>query len=398
MDHKPTETKDVTPVNDTLEDLLNNPFSTPTDTLTTSQQAEIDQLQEQQTAARLIDKLPAERQEQAKQLAAKIDANDAQSVISYGSAAQAKLSEFSQSMLNHVQAQDIGPVGDSLTELMYRLQEANPDELRAGEGNIFQRVFGKVKQSIYEVTAKYQKIGAQIDKISVKLDKEKDGLLKDNLMLEQLYQKNKDYFDALNIYIAAGELKMEELQTTIIPEAMKRAEETGDQMDVQIANDYTQFLDRLDKRTHDLRLARQITIQQAPQIRLIQNTNQALAEKIQASIATAIPLWKNQVVIALTLLRQKDAVTAQRQVSETTNDLLKKNSEMLKISAIETAKENERGIVDIETLQTTQNDLIKTIQETLRIQKEGKEKRRHAEVELGHMEEDLKQKLLDLTQ
>ncbi|EMW5571530.1 toxic anion resistance protein [Enterococcus faecium] len=398
MDHKPTETKDVTPVNDTLEDLLNNPFSTPTDTLTTSQQAEIDQLQEQQTAARLIDKLPAERQEQAKQLAAKIDANDAQSVISYGSAAQAKLSEFSQSMLNHVQAQDIGPVGDSLTELMYRLQEANPDELRAGEGNIFQRVFGKVKQSIYEVTAKYQKIGAQIDKISVKLDKEKDGLLKDNLMLEQLYQKNKDYFDALNIYIAAGELKMEELQTTIIPEAMKRAEETGDQMDVQITNDYTQFLDRLDKRTHDLRLARQITIQQAPQIRLIQNTNQALAEKIQASIATAIPLWKNQVVIALTLLRQKDAVTAQRQVSETTNDLLKKNSEMLKISAIETAKENERGIVDIETLQTTQNDLIETIQETLRIQKEGKEKRRHAEVELGHMEEDLKQKLLDLTQ
>ncbi len=394
-ENKPT---DVTPVNDTLEDLLNNPFSTPTNSLTQSQEAEITQLQEQQQAARLIDKLPPERQAQAKELAAKIDTADAQSVISYGSAAQTKLSEFSQSMLNHVQVQDIGPVGDSLTELMYRLQEANPDELRAGEGNIFQRVFGKVKQSIYEVTAKYQKIGAQIDKIAVKLDKEKDGLLKDNLMLEQLYQKNKDYFDALNIYIAAGELKMEELQTVTIPGAMKKAEETGDQMDVQIANDYTQFLDRLDKRTHDLRLARQITIQQAPQIRLIQNTNQALAEKIQASVATAIPLWKNQVVIALTLLRQKDAVTAQRQVSETTNDLLKKNSEMLKISAIETAKENERGIVDIETLQKTQNDLVETIQETLRIQQEGKEKRRHAEVELTHMEEDLKQKLLDLTQ
>ncbi|ASZ06769.1 MULTISPECIES: toxic anion resistance protein [Enterococcus] len=396
--NKPNELKNVTPVDSTLDDLLNNPFSTPTDTLTQTQQAEINALQEQQVATRLIDKLPPERQEQAKQLAGKIDATDAQSVISYGSAAQTKLSEFSQSMLNHVQVQDIGPVGDSLTELMYRLQEANPDELRAGEGNIFQRVFGKVKQSIYEVTAKYQKIGAQIDKIAVKLDKEKDGLLKDNLMLEQLYQKNKDYFDALNIYIAAGELKMEELQTTTIPEAMKKAEETGDQMDVQIANDYTQFLDRLDKRTHDLRLARQITIQQAPQIRLIQNTNQALAEKIQASVATAIPLWKNQVVIALTLLRQKDAVTAQRQVSETTNDLLKKNSEMLKISAIETAKENERGIVDIETLQKTQNDLVETIQETLRIQQEGKEKRRHAELELSNMEEDLKQKLLDLTQ
>ncbi|HIX70965.1 tellurite resistance protein [Enterococcus diestrammenae] len=384
-------------VDSTLEDLLNSPFTTPVGSLTETQKTEINALQEQQKADRLVDKLPPERQAQAKELAAKIDATDQQGVITYGAVAQQKLSEFSQSMLNHVQANDIGPVGDSLTELMYRLNEANPDELRAGEGSLFKRMFGKVKQSIYEITAKYQKMGAQIDKIAVKLDKEKDGLLKDNLMLEQLYHKNKDYFDALNIYIAAGELKAEELKTTIIPEAMKKAETSGDQMDVQIVNDYGQFLDRLDKRTHDLRLARQITIQQAPQIRLIQNTNQALAEKIQASINTAIPLWKNQVVIALTLLRQKDAVTAQRQVSETTNDLLKKNSEMLKVSAIETAKENERGIVDIETLQKTQNDLVETLQETLRIQQEGKEKRRAAEIELGTMEEDLKNKLLELT-
>lgn len=216
------------PVNNTLDDLLSNPFSTSVSDLTANQKDEINALQEQKTAPRLIDKLPAEYQNQAKDLASKIDANDAQSVISYGSNAQNKLSEFSQSMLNHVQAQDIGPVGDSLTDLMYRLQEANPDELRAGEGNIFQRVFGKVKQSIYEVTAKYQKIGAQIDKIAVKLTKEKDGLLKDNLMLEQLYNKNKDYFDALNIYIAAGEIKMEELQLKTIPEAMAKAEETGD--------------------------------------------------------------------------------------------------------------------------------------------------------------------------
>ena len=382
---------------DSLNDLLANPFETPVDALTSSQQADIDVLKKQETAPRLIDHLPLERQQQAKELADKIDVNNQQAVITYGANAQTKLSEFSQSMLNHVQAADIGPVGDSLTELMYRLQEANPDELRAGEGNFFQRMFGKVKQSIYETTAKYQKIGAQIDKVAVKLTKEKDGLLQDNLMLEQLYQKNKDYFDALNVYIAAGELKVEEMQQTVIPEALAKAQQTGDQMDAQIVNDYTQFLDRLDKRTHDLRLARQITIQQAPQIRLIQNTNQALAEKIQASVATAIPLWKNQVVIALTLLRQKDAVTAQRQVSETTNDLLRKNSEMLKISAIETAKENERGIVDIETLQQTQNDLIETIQETLRIQREGKEKRQHAELELGVMENDLKEKLLELT-
>jgi len=382
---------------DSLNDLLANPFETPVDALTSSQQADIDVLKKQETAPRLIDQLPLERQQQAKELADKIDVNNQQAVITYGANAQTKLSEFSQSMLNHVQAAVIGPVGDSLTELMYRLQEANPDELRAGEGNFFQRMFGKVKQSIYETTAKYQKIGAQIDKVAVKLTKEKDGLLQDNLMLEQLYQKNKDYFDALNVYIAAGELKVEEMQQTVIPEALAKAQQTGDQMDAQIVNDYTQFLDRLDKRIHDLRLARQITIQQAPQIRLIQNTNQALAEKIQASVATAIPLWKNQVVIALTLLRQKDAVTAQRQVSETTNDLLRKNSEMLKISAIETAKENERGIVDIETLQQTQNDLIETIQETLRIQREGKEKRQHAELELGVMENDLKEKLLELT-
>ena len=383
--------------NKSLDDLLANPFSVDTNELTSSQQNEIKQFQEKQTAPRLIDRLDANYQEQAKQLASQIDVNDAQAVIVYGANAQSKLSEFSQSMLSHVQANDIGPIGDSLNELMYRLQEANPDELRAGEGNFFQRMFGKVKQSIYEITAKYQKIGAQIDKVAVKLEHEKDGLIKDNQMLEQMYQKNKDYFDALNIYIAAGELKIDELQNQIIPQAVAKAQESGDQMDVQIVNDYTQFLDRLEKRTHDLRLTRQVTIQQAPQIRLIQNTNQVLAEKIQSSIHTAIPLWKNQVVIALTLLRQKDAVTAQRQVSETTNDLLKKNAELLKVSAIETAKENERGIIDIETLQKTQDDLIETIQETLRIQKEGKEKRQAAEIELGVMEENLKQKLLEIT-
>lgn len=385
------ETKSV---DSTLDDLLSNPFGT--DALTPVQQQEISHLQSQEQADRLVDKLPEERQAQARELAKKIDVNDSQAVISYGSTAQTKLSEFSQSMLNTVSSQDIGPIGDSLNQLMYRLNEANPDELRVGEGNIFQKMFGKVKQSIYEITTKYQKIGAQIDKIATKLNVEKDGLLRDNQMLETLYNKNKDYFDALNIYIAAAELKIEEMKLTTIPAATEKAQASGDQMDVQVVNDYTQFLDRLDKRTHDLKLARQITIQQAPQIRLIQNTNQALAEKIQASINTAIPLWKNQVAIALTLLRQKDAATAQRQVSETTNDLLKKNSEMLKISTIETAKENERGIVDLETLQQTQNDLVETLEETLRIQKEGRERRQAAEIEIGHMESNLKQKLMEL--
>ncbi|MDT1958020.1 toxic anion resistance protein [Carnobacterium divergens] len=383
-------------VNNELDELLANPFSD----ATAAPSVQVDPLQSvgaDAPAPRMIDRLPKERQVQAKALAEQIDVANAQAIMSYGAAAQQKLGEFSHTMLNHVQNQDTGEIGESLNDLMYRLNEANPDELRAEDNNVFKKIFGKVRKSIYEMTSKYQKIGAQIDKIAIKLDREKNGLLNDNMMLEQLYQKNKDYFDALNIYIAAGEVKMEELQVTLIPEAIKQAEQSNDQMDVQVVNDLNQFLDRLEKRTHDLRLARQMTIQQAPQIRLIQNTNQALAEKIQSSINTAIPLWKNQIAIALTLLRQKDAVTAQRQVSETTNDLLKKNSAMLKISAIETAKENERGVIDIETLQQTQDDLVETLQETLKIQQEGRVKRKEAEKELSVMETDLRDKLLALT-
>ena len=206
------------------------------------------------------------------------------------------------------------------------------------------------------------------------MEHSKNTLMKDNALLEQLYQKNKEYFQALNIYIAAGELKLEELQTKWIPEKKKKAEMTGDQMIYQELNDLFQFVDRLEKRVHDLKLSRQITIQSAPQIRMIQNTNQTLVEKIQSSIMTAIPLWKNQIAIALTLLRQRKAVEAQKQVSKTTNELLLKNAEMLKTNTIETAKENERGLVDIDTLKKTQEHLISTLEETLRIQAEGRAK------------------------
>lgn len=339
-------------------------------------------------------KLSPEQRTQAETLATQIDTKNQTAVLNYGANAQKKLSEFSQQMLNQVQSQQTGEIGGALTDLMYRLNEANPSELRAEDSNVFRKLFGKVKRSVYEITAKYQKIGAQIDTIATKLDHQKNELLVDNQMLDGLYDQNKDYFDALNVYIAAGKVKLQDLQDNQIPQLLTAAEASGDQMQVQEANDLKQFADRLEKRTHDLELARQITIQQAPQIRLIQGTNQALAEKIQASINTAIPLWKNQVAIALTLLRQKDAVTAQRQVSQTTNDLLTKNSEMLKISAIETAKENERGVVDIETLQKTQNDLIETLQETLKIQQEGHTKRQNAEVELQKMEDELKNHLL----
>ncbi|RRG07072.1 toxic anion resistance protein [Loigolactobacillus coryniformis] len=387
------EKKDVTPDNAVLDDLLKDPFSTPNAPVVNNQQVTQTGQPEQ-----MIDRLNPEQRADAEKLAQQIDVSDTQSVMTYGAQAQTKLSEFSQGMLSKVQSQDTGAIGDALSGLMFRLNEASPEDLQAGDSNFFKRMFGKVRKSIYEIQAKYQKIGAQIDTIAVKLDKEKNNLLNDNRLLEQLYQKNKDYFDALNIFIAAGELKRTELQTKLIPEANQKAQASGSQMDLQTVNDLNQFEERLDKRVYDLKLAREITIQQAPQIRLIQNTNQVLAEKIQASINTAIPLWKNQVAIALTLLRQKEAVTAQRQVSETTNDLLKKNSEMLKISSIETAKENERGVVDIETLQKTQNDLVETLQETLKIQQEGREKRQSAELELSHMENNLRDQLLALTQ
>jgi uncharacterized protein YaaN involved in tellurite resistance len=206
-----------------------------------------------------------------------------------------------------------------------------------------------------------------------------------------------EYFHNLNIYIAAAELKIQVLQQNVIPAAQAKAEQTGDQMDFQVVSDRQQFLERLEKRVYDLQITRQISIQQAPQIRMIQNSNQQLAEKLQTSVNTTLPLWKNQVVIALTVLRQQDAAITQRQVAETTNDLLTKNSEMLKQSTIETARENERGIVEIETLQTTQANLIQTIEETLQIQKEGRAKRASAEIEMHGMEEQMKAKLLEVS-
>jgi uncharacterized protein YaaN involved in tellurite resistance len=384
--------------NEILEDLMRGSIPTEAVNLPLEQQAEIKAMQESNRAVKSYENLSPEDLKQAKQLAKSIDETNSQAVIQYGANAQNKLAEFSNGILTQVNSQDIGPVGDVLSELMFKLQEANPEELVAQNSNVFKKIFGIVKKSIFEITQKYQKIGASIDKVAVKLNYEKEELLKSNTTLDGLYQQNLDYFNALNVFIAAAELKKEELENELIPNALEKAKQSNDQMELQIAADLKQFVERLDKRAYDLKLARQITIQQAPQIRLIQSTNQVLAEKIQTSINTAIPLWKNQVAIALTLLKQKEAITAQRQVSETTNELLTKNSEMLKSSTIDVARESERGVVDIETLRKTQNDLIETIQETLQIQEEGRENRRNAELELVQMEEELKQKLLEINQ
>lgn len=384
----------------TVEDLLDNPFDleeAPSPTSPHNDLVDAEMMAKRAvTTEKLIDRLPEHRQQQAYDLAKQIDEQNMSAVIAYGSNAQKKLSEFSHGMLNKVQLKDTGEIADVLTDLMHQLESSNPRDLTASP-NIFQKFFGKIKASIAETQARYQKIGTSIDRVAIRLEREKNELLNDNLMLEQLYQKNKDYFEALNIYIAAGELKMQELQEEIIPAAIEKAKASGDQMDVQTVNDLNQFLDRLDKRTHDLRLTRQMTVQQAPQIRMIQNTNQALAEKIQVSVHTAIPLWENQVMIALTLLRQQNAAVSQRQVSQTTNDLLKRNADMLKQSAIDTARESERGVIDIETLQHTQNSLIETIEQTLEIQREGRRQRQIAEQELQLMEGQLRDKLMAIS-
>lgn len=371
-----------------LDDLLSNPFNELQEKAPSSSQ--------EAKPVKLIDVIPEENRAKAYQLAEQIDPTNHQAMIAYGTPAQSKLLTFSNSMLEQVQKKDVGEVGSIISDLMKKLNELSPDELKPDKPSFFARMFGKLSGSVQEVLSKYQKTGAQIDRISVKLDRSKNILLSDIVILEKLYETNKDYFQALNVYIAAGEIKLEEIHGKTIPELKKSAELSNDQMKFQEVNDMRQFAERLDKRLHDLKLSREITIQSAPQIRLIQNTNQALVEKIQSSIMTAIPLWKNQVAIALTLIRQRHAVEAQKQVSKTTNDLLLKNSEMLKVNTIETAKENERGLVDIETLKNTQANLISTLEETMRIQEEGRHKRRQAEQELASMENELKQKLLEI--
>ncbi|MCY1632041.1 toxic anion resistance protein [Bacillus paralicheniformis] len=373
-----------------IDDLLSDPFG--------QGEKSVSGMEEEHRGQQvnLVDTLSEEKRRQAFQLAEQIDPKQHDSMTLYGTQAQSKLLNFSHEMLEHVQKKDIGEIGQVLSDLMKKLEQVSPDELKTEKRNFFFRFFGRVSHSVQEVLSRYQKTDAQIDRISVKLEHSKSALINDNKMLERLYEKNKEYYEALNVYIAAGQLKLEELKHQTIPELKEKSKTEHHHMAVQDVNDMIQFADRLEKRVYDLTLSRQITLQSAPQIRLIQHTNQVLAEKIQSSIMTAIPLWKNQVAIALTLLRQRRAVEAQKKVSATTNELLLKNAEMLKANTIETAKENERGFIDIETLKQVQDNLIGTLEETLKIQEDGRSKRLQAEEEIRAMEDGLKAKLLDM--
>ncbi len=349
-----------------------------------------------QEKPKILTNLKPEHQEKARNLAAQIKLDNQHAIIQYGIAAQSELSKFSNSVLHHIQTKDAGPVGEVIHDLMGKLSGLNPDELMDGKQGWLKRVFKSTTDTLQQLLGKYQKLGTEIDRIADQLEKHRQMLFRDTVMLETLYEKNRDYFEALNIYIAAAELRIEQLQQNDIPMLEKRVEISNDQMEVQKLNDVLQFVERLEKRIYDLKLSRQITLQTAPQIRMIQNVNQTLVERIQSSIVTAIPLWKNQVIIAITLFRQQKSVEAQKQVAKTTNELLLKNSELLKQNSIETARENERGVVDIETLKKTQENLMITLQETLKIQQEGRMKRMQAETELIQMEGQLKTQLLEL--
>ncbi|AMB98064.1 toxic anion resistance protein [Aerococcus urinaeequi] len=384
-------------ISKSVDDLIANPFQDAT--LANSPLENLANTDEETGMEQTIyQQLSKDRQDQAKALSEKIDASDSQSIVSYGAMAQKQIGDFSHQIIAQVQNQDLDVVGEQLRELLARLNDTDPSQLTNQKQNRIQRWFKKQKASLYEMNAKYQKVGYQIDEIAGHLTRQKNGLLNDNLQLDSLYQQNLEFFEALNVYIAAAQIKAERLRQEELPALKSQVTSEHDQMTIQKIADLEQFINRLEKRIYDLELTREITIQQAPQIRLIQNANQNLAEKIQSSIYTAIPLWKNQIAIQLSLYRQKDALDAQIAVTDTTNQLLTENSELLKQSSLETARQSERGVVDIETLKHSQQNLIDTITETMQIQEEGRAKRLQAEREMVQMENELKQHLLNGSQ
>ncbi|QNR07942.1 toxic anion resistance protein [Macrococcoides canis] len=372
------------------DELISNPFE---------MQKEI--IQEQQnniTTTFETNEMSLEKREQINQIKNQIVPLDNEKLLLYGAGAQQKLSQFSHQILDEVQRKDIGSIGNNLDQLMKKLKEVDPDEIQNIDKSKVKRLFKRVSKSVNELISRYQSVASQIDRISVELDNSKNVLMRDIQMLDQLYDQNKAYFEAIDMFIIAAEEKRDEINNKLLPELEQKALHSNDQMIVQDVNDMRHYINRLDKRIYDLKLSRQITLQSAPQIRMIQDVNQTLAEKIQSSILTSIPLWKNQMAIAMSLLHQQKASKAQQQVTNTTNELLLRNSEMLKMNTIRTAEENERGIVELETLKTTQQNIVDTIRETMHIQAEGKEKRRNAEIELSKMEQDLKTQLLQLQQ
>ncbi|MGN0466202.1 MAG: toxic anion resistance protein [Lachnospiraceae bacterium] len=327
--------------------------------------------------------------------ATKINLNNSKMILQYGAGAQKKIADFSETALNSVKTKDLGEVGELLTGVVTQLKDFQPNQEEEKERGIFGFLKKKTKD-MNNLKVKYASAEANINKICKVLEENQRQLLKDVSMLDKMYELNKTYFKELSMYILAGQQKLEETRKTELPSLMEQATRSNLPEDAQAVNDLNDMCSRFEKKLHDLELTRMISIQMAPQIRLIQNNDILMSEKIQSTIVNTIPLWKSQMILALGVAHQEKAVKAQREVTNMTNELLRRNAETLKMSTIETAKESERSIVDIETLKHTNESLISTLDEVLQIQADGRRKREEAQKELAQIENELKQKLLTL--
>ena len=337
--------------------------------------------------------LSPEDKERVEQYMSQIDIRDSQLVLQYGAAAQRNVADFSEGALASVKTKDMGEIGSMLTGVVTELKGFSVEEQKGG----FLGLFKRGSNQLTSLKAKYDKAETNVNKIVTAMEGHQKVLLKDVAMLDKMYEENLEYFKQLSLYIIAGKKKLEEAKAVELPRLLAKAEETGLQEDSQAARDYASMIERFEKKIYDLELTRNISMQMAPQIRLIQSNDTIMAEKIQSTLVNTIPLWKSQMVIAIGLDHSQDAARAQREVTDMTNELLKKNAEALKIASIESAKESERGIVDIETLTTTNQMLIETFDEVMQIQADGRAKRQAAEAELVRIETEMKDKILEIS-
>ena len=359
------------------------------------EEAPVEEKQAEQTPVEKLDISSLSPAEQAavRDFSEKIDIKNTDQVMNYGSAAQKNISEFSDAALSSVKTKDLGECGDMLSELVVELKGLNFDE---EEKKGFLGLFKKASQTIAEKKAQFDKAEVNVDKIVEELEKHEITLMKDISMMDKMYEKNEEYMKELTMYILAGKLKIEHLRNVELPEYVAKAKETGLPEDAQAANDFANLIGRFEKKIHDLELTRTISVQMAPQIRMVQNNDSLMAEKIRSSIVNTIPLWKNQMVLALSLYHSEQAMQAQRNVTDVTNELLMKNAKTLHQGSVNVAKESERGIVDMETLKQTNLELVATLDEVRQIQDDGRARRAQAEDELARIEGELKDKLLEM--
>ena len=344
-----------------------------------------------QTQKEEVPVLTPEEQKMVNDFAAKIDIENTNQILQYGAGTQKKMADFSDTALENVKTQDLGEIGELISNVVGELKDFDVQE----EGKFF-GFFRKQTSKIENLKNKYDKAQANVEKITDSLQQHQVRLMKDSAMLDKMYEQNLNYFKELTMYILAGKKKLEETRNGKLAEMKNKATLSGLPEDAQAARDLDEKCSRFEKKLHDLELTRTIAMQTAPQIRLIQNNDTVMVEKIQTTIVNTIPLWKSQMVLALGIAHSAEAAQAQRQVTDITNELLRKNAETLHMATVETAKESERGIVDLETLQKTNADLIQTLDDVMRIQMEGRQKRQAAEMEMHRMEEELKRKLLEI--